>query len=239
LKLAIISDIHANLEALTVCLKEIEKLKADKIICLGDLVDYCAEPNECIELVKKYSGVVVMGNHDEAQLKYELVNGFSDDAKISSVHTRSVILNKYLEYFKTLPHKYSYENLLFVHSSPDFPKLYSYILNEGSAISNFRSFKEKICFIGHSHRPIIFKETKTKAEIVKEKDVEEGYRFIINVGSIGQPRDIDPRLSFGLFDTNVWKYRNIRLEYDTISASNKIRNEGLPLFFAERILKGV
>jgi len=239
MKIAIISDVHANLEALTACLKKIDELGADKIICLGDLVDYCAEPNECIELIKNNCDVVVMGNHDEAQFEYDMPEGFSNHARISSIHTRSVIMPEYIEYFKSLPRVYKYENLLFVHGSPQAPEDYRYVLTTEAAEQNFRAFDENICFIGHSHKPLIFEETKSGVQIVTGEYPKIGQRYLINVGSVGQPRDGDPRLSFGLFDVNNWKYENIRVEYDTQIASNKIKNEGLPLYLAERIINGV
>ena len=239
MKIAIISDVHANLEALTSCLKKISELGADKIICLGDLVDYCAEPNECIELIKANCDAVVMGNHDEAQFEYDMVEGFSNDARISSIYTREVIKPEYIEYFKTLPRVYRYENLMFVHGSPQNPEDYRYILTTDAAEMNFRAFNESICFIGHSHKPIIFKETNRGVHIVTDEYQETGQRYIINVGSVGQPRDGDPRLSFGFFDLNSRKYTNYRVEYDTLTASNKIKNEELPLYLAERIIIGV
>lgn len=235
MKLAIISDIHANLEALTSCLKKINELGADKIFCLGDLIDYCANPNECVALIKQYCDIVILGNHEEAQFEYKLADGFSNDAKISSIHTRSIIDPKYIDYFKSLPYKYFFtpdisENLLFVHSSPDNPKQYSYILNENTADFNFKCFKEDICFIGHSHIPVIFMKTKKGVKSVTEKDVIKGYRYIINVGSVGQPRDGNPCSSFGFFDSDSWVYKNIRVEYDVQIASSKIKNEGLPQY---------
>ncbi len=239
MKIAIISDIHANYEALNVALDKIKELKADRIICLGDMVDYCADPNECVALVIKHCDKVILGNHDEAQFDYDLVDGFGESARISSIHTRSIIKQEYVDYFKTLSYTYELENLFFVHGSPMYPESYSYVLNESIANQNFKEFKQDICFIGHSHIPIIFKKSKKKIDVVKEEDVVTGNRYIINVGSIGQPRDRNPRLSFGLFDTLEWKYKNIRLEYDTKTASNKIKNENLPLFLAERIILGV
>lgn len=239
MKYAVISDVHGNLEALEACLKKIDELKADKIICLGDLVDYCAQPNECIELLLKTADVIIKGNHDEAQYRYELSDGFTENAKISSIHTRSVIKKEYVELFRTLPYSFSENGLLFVHASPAVLPDYKYVLTVESAALNFASFTEKICFIGHSHRPLIFKETGTGAFIVENGVIDRRSRYIINVGSIGQPRDGKPEASFGLFDSDLWKYSNIRVKYDVLAASEKIRKEGLPEFLADRILKGV
>jgi len=239
MKIAVISDIHANLEALDVCLAKIDELKPDKLICLGDLVDYCAQPNECIELVKKNADAVLLGNHDEAQFNFGLSAGFNDNARISSVHTRSVIKPEYADYLKTLPYTYSLENLLFVHASPRYPERYRYVLSASDAESEFSSFSEKVCFIGHSHRPVIFAERGSNVYETETVNDSEDTRYIINAGSVGQPRDGNPKLSFGFIDTGSFKYYNYRLEYPVKTAYKKIIDEKLPVFLADRILKGI
>jgi len=238
LKYAIISDIHANLEAAEACLREIEKLKADRIICLGDLVDYCAQPNEVISLIKNNCDVVILGNHDEAQFHQYISERFREFARISSVHTRGILHPENLEYIKTLPFTHSENNLLFVHACPFEPANYKYVLNEEAAVTNFGAFTEKICFIGHSHIPRIFENSGSEAAPAAEGILKTGSRYIINVGSVGQPRDKNNRLSFGFFDTEEYRYSNIRADYDRSSASIKIYKEGLPVFLAQRILTG-
>lgn len=237
--IAIISDIHANLEALETCLKTIDKLKPDKLVCLGDLVDYCAEPNECIELVRARTDIVVVGNHDRAQVDYSLVEDFTENAYISSVHTRSVIKPQHVEYFKTLPYTYSMEDLLFVHASPAAPENFDYVITIEEAVHNFKSFSERICFIGHSHVPVVIEETKNSCKAERPENIKRDRRYIINVGSVGQPRDGDYRTCFGLFDTKKFTFKYVRLDYPVQLASNKIINEGLPVHLAERILVGV
>ncbi len=238
MKYAIISDIHANLEAVNACFREIEKLNPDRVICLGDLVDYCAQPNEVISIIKNNCDVVILGNHDEAQYKHSISERFKEFARISSVHTRGVLEPAYLEYIKTLPLTYSENNLLFVHASPFEPSAYSYVLDEETASANFNVFSERICFIGHSHRPVIFERSDSGVKTVTEGKLKKNKRYIINVGSVGQPRDNNNKLSFGFFDTDDFSYSNIRVEYDRISASIKIYKEGLPVFLAHRILEG-
>ena len=211
MKYAIISDVHANLEAVTACFREIEKLNVERIICLGDLVDYCAEPNEVTALIKKNCDVVILGNHDEAQFNYALSDRFSENAKISSIHTRSIINPDYIEYFKTLPYTHSENDLLFVHASPLKPELYYYVRDEEAAESNFSAFSEKVCFIGHSHKPLIFEKSDEKINFVNKEDLDPACKYVINVGSVGQPRDENPKLSFGLFDTDTLVYKNIRV----------------------------
>jgi len=239
MKYAIISDVHANLEAVESCFREIEVLKPDRIICLGDLVDYCAEPVEVIDIIKKNCDVVILGNHDEAQFRYEMIGGYRENAQISSVHTRKVITDEEIKYLKTLPRVHSENDLLFVHASPLDPKRYRYLLDEETASENFSSFKEKICFIGHSHKPLMFELSPAGVKRVQKTKLSPEGRYIINVGSVGQPRDGNPKLSFGWYDTASFEYRNIRVDYDIKSASAKIRNEGLPAHLADRLFEGI
>ncbi len=239
MKYAIISDVHANLEALTVCLKEIERIKPDRIICLGDLVDYCAEPNEIVDIIKSKCDIVILGNHDEGQFNYELVKGYSENAYISSLHTRTVINQEHVEYFKTLPYSHTENNLLFVHASPYMPEMYRYVLKTESAKENFKHFKEQVCFIGHSHRPVIFELSGRNIREISYDKLNPDCRYIINVGSVGQPRDGNPKTSFGVFDTEKFEYKNIRLDYDIKPASDKILKEGLPEILAMRLFDGI
>jgi len=243
-KYVILSDVHANLEALESCFKKIDELKPDKIICLGDLVDYCAQPNECVEIIKSRCDVVILGNHDEAQFNYTLADGFSEHAKISSIKTRDIVEKKFVEYFKTLSLTYSENNFLFVHGSPLFPMEYNYVLTKEDAKLNFSGCNEKICFIGHSHRPILWELKENKVSHVSKNKLDENSRlygqarYIINVGSIGQPRDGDPRASFGFYNSEKMIYENIRVEYNIDYAARKIIDAGLPKELAERLFHG-
>jgi diadenosine tetraphosphatase ApaH/serine/threonine PP2A family protein phosphatase len=167
-----------------------------------------------------------------------MIKTYTENAAISSVHTRSVVRPEYIDYFKTLPYSHSENDLLFVHSSPLEPEKFRYVLTEESANENFSSFSQRVCFIGHSHIPVIFE--KTEAGIIESEPgvLDRESRYIINVGSVGQPRDGNPKLSFGLFDTEKSEYRNIRLDYDIESAAKKILNEKLPVRLAERLFSG-
>ncbi|HEY3251082.1 MAG TPA: metallophosphoesterase family protein [Ignavibacteria bacterium] len=235
---AIISDVHANLEATEACFREIDKIKPDKIICLGDLVDYCAEPNDVIELVSSRCDVIIIGNHDEAQIDYSIAEGFTNNARTSSIHTRSVLKKEYKDFISALPRSFSENNLLFVHASPFYLPEYGYILDEYDARENFTAFKESFCFIGHSHIPVIFEESKGKVREI-ESAPERNKRYIINVGSVGQPRDGNSKLAFGIFDTDNFEFRLIRADYDIKSAAQKIVDEGLPFRLAERLFAGL
>jgi predicted phosphodiesterase len=241
MRYAIISDIHANLEAAEACLRKIDELKADRIICLGDLVDYGAEPNEVCDLILKHTDINILGNHDEAQFNISVADGFSVLAYISSLHTRDLLREDLRELFKSFPLIHSENDLLFVHSSPLNPEMYSYVLNESSAYLNFKSFIQKICFIGHSHLPVIFKLNGNNIITLNDKHIviENNSRYIINVGSVGQPRDRDPRLSFGFIDTENMIYDNVRVNYNIEVTVRKILGAGLPGFLALRLTEGI
>lgn len=238
MKYAIISDVHANLEAVEVCFREIERLRVDRVICLGDLVDYCAQPNEVISIIKNNCDVVLLGNHDEAQYNHLLSERFNERARVSSIHTRTVLEPEHLEYIKKLKLTHSENELHFVHASPLEPPAYKYVLNEEAAVVNFDAFNERICFIGHSHRPVIFESSDSGVKIFPAGKLNKNNRYIINVGSVGQPRDNNNKLSFGFFDSEEFAYYNTRIDYDRVSASIKIYKEGLPVFLAQRILVG-
>lgn len=235
---AIISDVHANMEAITACFAEIDNIKPDRVICLGDLVDYCAEPNETVEFIKSKCDAVILGNHDEAQFNYELPSKWTKNAFISSHHTRNVIKPDHIEYFRSLPEKLSENDILFVHAAPFIPRNYRYIRDADAAGINFHHFDEKICFIGHSHVPLIFEQSDKGIEQVQQGILNRESKYIINVGSVGQPRDGEPRLSFGTFDTETYEYKNIRVPYDIKSTAEKIMKENLPVYLADRLFEG-
>jgi predicted phosphodiesterase len=239
MKYAVISDIHGNLEALEKCMEEIDSIKPDRIICLGDLVDYGAQPNECIEIVKKKSDIILLGNHDEAQIDHSLARGFGNLANISSKHTRTIIKKEYLDWFRTLPRYHKENNILFVHSSPCDPEKYLYITCSAEARYNFKYFEEKVCFIGHSHYPGVYEFSNGEVIETEKKQLNSNCRYIINPGSVGQPRDANPKLSYGVFDDEKYIYENIRLDYNVEEAADKIINAGLPEMLGQRLSMGI
>lgn len=232
MRIAIISDIHANLEALETSLEIIRASDVELIVCLGDIIGYGASPNECIELVRATTPHVLMGNHDEAAIHLEKTEYFNPFARVAAEWTNGELTMEHAEYIQKLPFKLEIQDMLFVHSSPFEPQEWHYILSPTDAQFNFDYFTQPICFIGHSHVPGIFCEDVFTRDVVRGKD------FIVNVGSIGQPRDNDWRLSFGIFDTGEWSYTNIRAEYDVNTAAEKIRKAGLPKALADRIFVG-
>ena len=224
MKIAVVSDIHSNLEALTEVLKEIESIKVDAIYCLGDIVGYGPKPNECINLIKSVTDKVVVGNHDSAVINQTDMMLFNSYARESTEWTRRMITDENYEYLLKLPLKISENDLLFVHSTPLIPEDWNYILTQHSAEKHFNYFTEQACFIGHSHRPEMF------------RSIDD--RLIINVGSVGQPRDGNSKASFVVYGVDNGEYELIRKEYDIKSVYKDIVKAGLNEFLGERLMVG-
>jgi predicted phosphodiesterase len=232
MKIAVISDIHGNLEALQTALQSIKEQSADQIICLGDIVGYGANPSECVDLIRKNCIHIVKGNHDEAVTNENDMDKFNPYAVQSILWTRNQLNDDQLLFLKQLPKQITMEGLRFVHASADQHSDWDYVFTFYQALQQFDFFEEPICFYGHTHIPAIFPENRHITDFLPDK------RYVINVGSIGQPRDNNVQLSFGIFDTFAWVYENIRVDYDVEMAANKIRSAGLPVFLADRLLRG-
>jgi diadenosine tetraphosphatase ApaH/serine/threonine PP2A family protein phosphatase len=232
-RIALISDVHSNLEALTRALEFIDAQGVDDIVCLGDTVGYGANPNECLTLVRSRCSTILLGNHDAAGIDLFVANHFTLSARLSAVWTSSVLLDEHKAFLKNLPYSKSRGDLFFSHASPFEPAEWRYVVSEIDTREAFSAFTERLCFIGHSHIPVIFSERGITSSVLPTG------RFIVNVGSIGQPRDGNPNLSFGIFDTASESYQTIRLGYDTDPAAEKIRKVGLPQALADRLYRGI
>jgi diadenosine tetraphosphatase ApaH/serine/threonine PP2A family protein phosphatase len=230
--IAVISDIHGNLQALQEVLKRIEELKAETIYCLGDTVGYGPFPNECVDLVRKHCTVVLKGNHDSGLVGDTPLDDFNHYGVSAIQWSRTVVTKENFEYLHSLPFTAEPNGLTLAHSSPIRPDAWSYILTMRAAQENFGAFKTTLCFIGHTHVPIIIGED---GSINKYK---VGARHILNVGSVGQPRDGNPDSAFGLFDSGTGEYSLIRVHYEIGKTARAIRDAGLPEFLAQRLFQG-
>ncbi|MFC1557753.1 metallophosphoesterase family protein [candidate division KSB1 bacterium] len=236
---AVISDIHSNLEALNRALEFIEK-KDDigDVIILGDIVGYGANPNECITLCKEVSNTVILGNHDKAAYDKETRSSFNINAVRSAEWTEENLEDEHIIFLKNLPLTIKRERFLFVHSSPHNPGGWLYISGMFDAQFQLNVFEQSICFIGHTHIPKIFTEGEIP-EIKNERYyLSQEEKYIINVGSIGQPRDRNPDLSFAIFNEIEWSVEYVRLDYNIKKAADKIIDAGLPQFLSERLYTG-
>lgn len=233
MQLAIISDIHSNLEALERTFQAIDEADVDAVYCLGDVVGYNADPAACVDLVRERCKAVVLGNHDAAVATETDVGFLPVDGQVAAQHNREHLSTEQREYLGNLPVVHSDECCTFVHATPDQPTAWKRLTAYPDAKTQFDHFDTDICFVGHTHVPAVMAD---KLGVFR---VRKGHRFIINVGSVGQPRDQNPRASFGLFDTETYKYENVRVDYNVAGAARKIRNDDeLPNRLADRLERG-
>lgn len=242
MRYAILSDIHGNLEAFQAVLKDLAFQGLQKIIFLGDIVGYGANPKECIDLLREKSPAIVAGNHDWGVAGKTDISNFNSVARTAIEWTISELSPEYKNFLAELPLKRKEENFIYVHSSPLNPQEWSYIFSGYEALRNLNGLERDLCFIGHSHIPMLFLLNQfgelfftTK---LTEIFLEEDNRFLVNVGSVGQPRDSNSKASYGVIDTEKRGFNLRRVGYDIGTAQKKILAAGLPPILAERISKG-
>lgn len=240
MKTALISDVHANLEALEAVLKAVDERGADRILCLGDAVGYGASPNECLSLIRKRCKLVLLGNHDSAASGGPEISRFNPNAKAAALWTAKVLTNQNRDYLRALSLTQRSEPYLFVHASPAAPRDWEYIFDRFDAEPQFQFFTEHACFIGHTHQPAIFERTSTGCESLPPTSLrfDPVHRYIVNVGSVGQPRDRDPRACFLILAEPAGAIEFVRVPYDIAAAQGKIRAANLPAVLATRLASG-
>ena len=238
---AVISDAHSNAEALRSVLEDIKERQIQDIFFLGDAVGYGPEPNECVEFLHAECRIMIAGNHDWGVLGLTDPASFNENARIALAWTRGVLTADNNEILRTAPLKaeISGMHITLVHAAPCEPEKWHYLLTLSDAEINFKYMHTDICFIGHSHRPFIIEmsssgELKTnKQEMLKKK----GCRYIVNAGSIGQPRDGDPRACYAVVDDN--RIELVRVDYDIKATQKRMRDAGLPGLLIERLSFGL
>ena len=238
---AILSDIHGNMEALEAVFKHAERHPIDRFLCLGDIVGYGANPKECLNRIKSFEDIVCVGNHDHAVTELTDTSYFNPYARKAVHWTISQLDEEDIAYINSLPYIYEEDTFYTVHANLAKPELWGYIFDDFDASTNFFIMKKNICFIGHSHVPLAFekKEDIIKPHYGAEKIlIDENCKYIVNVGSVGQPRDGDPRASYCIMDTEAKTIVWHRVIYDVAKAQKKIINAGLPSFLADRLAMG-
>jgi predicted phosphodiesterase len=233
MRIAIISDVHGNLPALEAVLARLEELDADVIHCLGDIVGYGPFPNECVELVQARCTHVVKGNHDSGLLGETPIDDFNRYGQEAIRWTIKKITHSHLEYLRQLPSTAIENNLTLVHASPVDPEQWTYVMSRPQARDCFWAFATELCFIGHTHVPVIVGEDGIVNSFRK------GIRHLINVGSVGQPRDGNPQSAFGFLDTAIPSYELVRVSYDVKRTVDAIDKAGLPNFLGHRLIQGI
>src|SRR6188474_29848 len=239
MRFAIISDVHANLEALEAVTADARQRRCTHFVCLGDVVGYNANPAECIELVRELDCPVVKGNHDEQATFPASSERFNELAERAIEWTRERLNEPDREWLRGLPLQRRVHDFTIVHATLDTPGQWGYVFNNLDAVASFTYQRTTVCFFGHTHVPMIFVRDAGVTRVVTEHlTIESGKKYFINVGSVGQPRDGDPRAAYCIFhiDQNVVEQR--RVTYDLPATQRKIIEAGLPRLLAERLELG-
>jgi diadenosine tetraphosphatase ApaH/serine/threonine PP2A family protein phosphatase len=214
-------------------LREIEKHQVDAVYCLGDIVGYGADPSACVDLVRKHCRASVLGNHDVAVALESGIATLPRDGQVAARHNRRNLSDAQLEYLAGLPLTLRVDGCTFVHATPRDPQDWVRFDSLATVKDQFNYFDTDFCFVGHTHVPAVV------AERLGTFKVKKGNRYIINVGSVGQPRDGNPLLSFVIFDTSEPSHELVRIPYDISAAAGRIAAEGLPSSLGRRLAKGV
>jgi diadenosine tetraphosphatase ApaH/serine/threonine PP2A family protein phosphatase len=231
MKALIISDIHANLGALEAVFEDARDF--DATWCLGDIVGYGPDPNECVARIRSAPNLTcLLGNHDAAVIGEIDIASFNIEARISVGWTQSVINSTSLEFLKSLPSSAVVEGQTLAHGSPRHP-IWEYLLDSRSVAENFEFFDTPFCFVGHTHLPVIYHldgQHQLPEQIIPEpfKPMELQPRAIINPGSVGQPRDRNPMASYAIFETGTNILENRRVAYDVQDVQARMRSVRLP-----------
>lgn len=241
----VISDIHANLTAFEAVLEDAGKLGDDYefVWCLGDVVGYGPDPNECVERLRELPHLCLAGNHDWAALGRLDVRTFNMDARKAVTWTRETLTDQNLAWLESLPTTFVLGEFTLAHGSPREP-VWEYILDPLIAALNFQHFETQFCLVGHTHTPVIFKQTGAQNDIQPvppdyQMEIKlNGMRQIINPGSVGQPRDSDPRAAYAILDAErmTWEFR--RIPYDIEAVQERMRKVEMPDRLVTRLEHG-
>jgi len=242
MRILVISDIHANLTALESVLGVVGPV--EETWCLGDVVGYGPDPNECIKTLQELPNLTcLLGNHDAAALGQIDLNAFNREARASAQWTKEVLDFNSKQFLSSLPDKLEVSGVTLVHGSPRNP-VWEYMLDSMTAELNFRSMTTHLCFVGHTHLPVAFyyysnSHPRVTWQLLRENESPVlNVRAFLNPGSVGQPRDHDPRASFAIFDSEAQTWQNYRVSYDISAVQERIRRSGLPLHHANRLAEG-
>jgi diadenosine tetraphosphatase ApaH/serine/threonine PP2A family protein phosphatase len=240
-RVGIFSDIHGNMHALQSVLSELEKEEVDFTLCCGDVVGYGGNPNECVEVLRERQIPTIAGNHDFAALNLVDITYFNDIAREAIVWTRQEMKPENMDWLKELPLSIEVEDMLFVHASPNNPESWNYIITMGQARIGFQYFGQRVCFIGHSHTPFIVENNDGELSCPETPQIKmrENCRYLVNVGSVGQPRDRHPDACYAIYDREARTVEIRRVGYDMAGAQNSILSNGLPTELAERLAFGL
>jgi predicted phosphodiesterase len=239
MRIALFGDIHANLEALEAVLKDASEQGVTEYVCMGDIVGYNADPSACLEIVRAMNCPTVKGNHDEDASGSHSLESMNPVAAAALEWTRQQLTDEQRQWLARLRMVRQVSDFTVVHSTLDQPANWNYVTNRFDAMSNFSYQFTPICFHGHTHVPRIYMKTDKVQEVFTDSvAIEDGAKYFINVGSVGQPRDGDWRACYAIYDLEHQMVVFRRVDYDIAETQRKIMAAGLPPMLAERIQEG-
>ena len=250
MRYAILSDIHGNLEALTAVLTRLGSERIDRYVCLGDLVGYGADPAACLERLDACKAVMVAGNHDVACVGRLSLDWFNETARAAVEWTRDQLGFVELDRLRRLPLTAVDGPCTLAHGTLKHPERFEYLMDLAQAVDSLHACETLWCLVGHTHVPCLIEYERparrvtrvlaqpSELEDVPYIDAPQRMRYLLNPGSVGQPRDGDPRASCAVLDTEACRVRVLRTPYNIPGAQRKIRDAGLPAFLADRLAVG-
>jgi len=239
LRYGIIADIHANFEALEAVLGVLEEREVDVYLSTGDIVGYGADPKACLDRIRELGTLVTAGNHDWAVSNRLSLDYFNAYAREAIYWTQERLTEADIRYLDELPLTRREDDITLVHGTLYSPENFDYLLTSYDAHLSFQLQETPLCLVGHSHVPITFLLDGTVTfTLSNEIDLSGVDRAIVNPGSVGQPRDENPRAAVGIYDSETLKLTIERVEYDIEAATSKILRAGLPEVLAERLWHG-
>ncbi|MBA3386918.1 MAG: metallophosphatase family protein [Verrucomicrobiota bacterium] len=239
MRFAVFSDLHANLEATEAVLADARQKECTHYICLGDVVGYNANPHECVDLVRKMNCPIVKGNHDEQACLAESSRDFNDLAERAIDWTRANLTADDKQWLSEARMTRQVRDFTIVHATLDTPGEWGYVFNNLDAVASFTYQHTTVCFFGHTHVAGAFvRDDGVKRVRTEQLMIEPGKKYFINTGSVGQPRDGDPRAAYCIYHTDRSVVEQRRIRYDLPKAQRKIVAAGLPRLLAERLELG-
>jgi len=239
MRFAIFSDLHGNLEAITAVLEDAQAHECTHHVCLGDVVGYNANPHECVEIVQQLDCPVVKGNHDEQASLSTSSRDFNELAEQAINWTRKHLTEADRQWLGDLRLTRQVRDFTIVHATLDTPAEWGYVVNNLDAVASFTYQHTPVCFYGHTHVAAAFiRDGGVKRIKEAELPIDPGQKYFINVGSVGQPRDGDPRAAYCIYHTDREIVEQRRVKYDVATAQRKILSAGLPRLLAERLELG-
>ncbi len=239
MKYAVIADIHSNMEAFEVVLQDSKEQKCTHYCCVGDVVGYGANPKECLDIVRSMNMPTVKGNHDEYCSSEEDLEGFNPHAAEAVNWTRKQLSKEDRAWLRDLKYVRLVASFSMVHATLDGPQRWGYVFDKLMAAASFTYQNTSVCFFGHTHVPVAFiRDSVVRGGTYSKFRVEPGRKYFVNVGSVGQPRDGNPKCAYVIYDMDEGSIEIRRLDYDIAKAQKKILEAGLPPRLADRLSYG-